>query len=90
MKTLNEEITPVIKLLEEIKSQFDNYQHPKKYYRNKHLKQYFELSDNTILDYRDKNIIPYSKIGEIYFYPIKEIDLLLTKNSNFDMFKNKF
>lgn len=90
MKQTNEEMEPVIKLLEEIKSKFDTIRQPKKYYRNKDLKELFGMSDNTILTYRDKNIIPFSIIGELYFYPIADIDALLTKNSNFDLFGNRY
>lgn len=85
----SEEMEPVIKLLEEIKSKFDNIRLPKKYYRNQDLKEHFGLSDNTIISYRDKNILPFSKIGEIYYYPINEIDNLLAQNSNFDLFGNR-
>ena len=90
MKENNEEMEPVIKLLEEIKSKFDTIRQPKKYYRNSDLKEVFGLSDNTIINYRDKNILPFSKIGEIYYYPIAEIDNLLSKNSNFDLFGNRY
>ncbi len=90
MKTLNEEIIPVINLLEEIKSKFDKIRQPKKFYRNSDLKELFGLSDNTICTYRDKNIIPFSRIGEIYYYPISDIDNLLSKNSNFDLFGNRY
>ncbi len=90
MKTLNEEITPVITLLEEIKSKFDKIRQPKKYYRNSDLKELFGLSDNTICTYRDKNILPFSRMGEIYYYPIADIDNLLSKNSNFDLFGNRY
>lgn len=90
MKQTNEEMEPVIKLLEEIKSKFDTLKQPKKYYRNNDLKKLFGMSDNTICTYRDKNIIPFSKIGEIYYYPIAEIDAILAKNSNFDLFGNRY
>jgi hypothetical protein len=90
MKTLNEEIIPVINLLEEIKSKFDKIKQPKKFYRNSDLKELFGLSDNTICTYRDKNILPFSRIGEIYYYPISDIDNLLSKNSNFDLFGNRY
>ncbi len=90
MKTLNEEIIPVINLLEEIKSKFDKIKQPKKFYRNSDLKEQFGLSDNTICTYRDKNILPFSRIGEIYYYPISDIDNLLSKNSNFDLFGNRY
>ena len=89
MKQTTEEMEPVIKLLEEIKSKFDAVRQPKSYYRNSDLKELLGLSDNTIRAYRDKNILPFSKIGEIYYYPITEIDKLLYKNSNFDLFGNR-
>lgn len=81
----NENLEPVIKLLEQMKTKFDNIKQPKKYYRNKGLKEFFGLSDNTIISYRDNNIIPYTKLGEIYYYPIDEIDKILQKNSNYDL-----
>jgi hypothetical protein len=90
MKHLDNESEPIIRLLEEIKSKFDTIRQPKKYYRNSDLKELFGLSDNTILSYRDKNILPFSRMGEIYYYPIAEIDKLLSKNSNFDLFGNRY
>ena len=90
MKHLDKESEPIIRLLEEIKSKFDTIRQPKKYYRNSDLKELFGLSDNTILSYRDKNILPFSRMGEIYYYPIAEIDNLLSKNSNFDFFGNRY
>ena len=90
MKQNNEDMEYVLKLLEEINSKFGNIRQPKKYYRNSDLKDFFGLSDNTICAYRDKNILPFSKIGEIYYYPIAEIDNLLSKNSNFDLFGNRY
>lgn len=90
MKHLDNESEPIIRLLEEIKSKFDTMRQPKKYYRNNDLKELFGLSDNTILSYRDKNILPFSRMGEIYYYPIAEIDNLLSKNSNFDLFGNRY
>jgi hypothetical protein len=89
MIKVNESLEPVIRLLEVMNSKFDNIKQPKKYYRNKNLKEVFGLSDNTIISYRDNNILPFTKIGEIFYYPIDEIDKILQKNSNFDLFKNK-
>lgn len=89
MKATNETFEPVIKLLEELKTKMDNIESPKRYYRNKHLKMYFGLSDNTILSYRDKNLLPFTKIGDIYYYPIAEIETILVKNSNFDLMNNR-
>ncbi len=90
MKQTSEEMEPVIKLLEEIKSKFDQIRQPKKYYRNSDLKKLFGLSDNTICTYRDKNILPFSRMGEIYYYPIADIENMLSKNSNFDLFGNRY
>lgn len=90
MKETREEKEPVIKLLEEIKTKIDNITPPKKYYRNKDLKGFFGLSDNTIISYRDQNILPFTKLGEIYYYPILEIENIFKKNSNFDLFGNRF
>jgi hypothetical protein len=87
MKETYETFEQVIKLLEELKTKIDNIEHPKRYYRNKHLKMHYGLSDNTIISYRDNNIIPFTKLGEIYFYPIDNIDEILNKNSNFSLLK---
>lgn len=88
MKETNEILEPVIKLLEELKIKIDNIDSPKRYYRNKHLKMYFGLSDNTILSYRDNNILPFTKLGEIYYYPVDKIDEIFNKNSNFTFLKS--
>jgi hypothetical protein len=90
MKETTADMEPVIKLLQEIKSKLDNLTAPGEYYRNKHLKSIFGLSDNTIITYRDKNILPFTKLGEIYYYPISEIQNLFHQNSNYDLFGNKF
>ncbi|WP_431107190.1 helix-turn-helix domain-containing protein [Winogradskyella poriferorum] len=59
------------------------------YYRNKELKEKFGLSPNTIIKYREAGIIPFTMIGEVYLYPIKKMDEILEKNSNWDLFENK-
>lgn len=82
----NEENATVIKLLYELKSLVEGVPNTK-YYRNKDLKRIFGFSDNTIINYRDYNILPYTKIGDIYFYPVNEIKMLLNKSGNFEYFK---
>ena len=59
------------------------------YYRNKDLKEKFGLSPNTIIKYRESGIIPFTMIGEVYLYPINQIDDILKMNSNWDLFHNK-
>ncbi len=83
------ELSPILVLLNDIKSKVDNQPQQKKFYRNKDLKSKFGLSDNTITSYRDKNILPFTKIGDIFYYPVDEIDLILKQNSNYDYFKSK-
>jgi hypothetical protein len=83
----NEENATVIKLLYELKSLVEDVPNTM-YYRNKDLKRIFGFSDNTIINYRDYNILPYTKIGDIYFYPVNEIKMLLNKSGNFEYFKN--
>jgi hypothetical protein len=83
------EIQPILNELNDIKS-YLNTVAPKMYYRNKDLKKIYGLSDNTIKDYRDKNIIPYTFIGTIPYYPILEFNKILEQNSNFDLVKKSF
>jgi hypothetical protein len=88
IEEINEQLKPLIALLNDINNKVEANFNPKKYYRNKDLKAKFGLADNTIISYRDKNIIPYTFIGEIYYYPVHEIDKILEQNSNFDLFKS--
>lgn len=71
--------------LTEIQSKLDSIRQPKKYYRNSDLRELFGLSDNTILSYRQKNILPYTRIGDIYYYPIEEIEKILKSNGNYEL-----
>ena len=59
------------------------------YYRNKDLKARFGLSANTIIKYRDTGVIPYTIIGEVYLYPINQLEEMLRINSNLDLFFKK-
>lgn len=89
MESISTELQPILALLNEIKGKVNGNLYPKNYYRNKHLKEKFGLSDNTIISYRDKNIIPFSKLGDIFVYPVDEIDKILQQNSNYSLFKSK-
>ncbi|APU67087.1 hypothetical protein C723_3039 [Christiangramia flava JLT2011] len=53
----------------------------KKFYRNKDLKDSFGLSPNTIIKYREEGILPFTVIGEIYLYPVIEVNNILKKNA---------
>ena len=52
----------------------------KKYYRNQDLKSIFGLSNNTIIKYRENGILPFTKLGDIFFYDVKTIDKILILN----------
>lgn len=51
-----------------------------KYYRNQDLKKIFGLSSNTIIKYRETGILPYTKLGDIFLYDIKQIEKILIQN----------
>ena len=95
MNENNEIILPSLgsikKLLEPIHSRLEaiessvkqSYQKPSstsKYYRNNDLKQSFGLSNNTIIKYRETGILPYTKLGDVYLYDVRELDKILTLN----------
>ncbi len=70
----------LLKILEKLETR-DNHS-GKKYYRNKDLKILFGVSSNTIIKYREEGILPYTILGEIYLYPIIEVDKMLKKNAS--------
>jgi hypothetical protein len=88
LESISMELKPLLLLLNEINGKVDGNLYPKNYYRNKDLRIKFGLSDNTITKYRDKNIIPFTKLGEVFIYPVNEIDKILEHNSNYNLFKS--
>jgi len=86
VEDIHDAISPILIELSELKSYISNLP-PKQYYRNKDLKEIYGLSDNTIKEYRDRNIIPYTWIGTIPFYPVSDFNLMIKRNSNFDLIK---
>lgn len=54
-----------------------------KYYRNKDLKVLFGLSSNTIIKYREQEILPFTLLGEIYLYPVDEVQKILKQNASY-------
>jgi len=77
-------INPVFSKLEQInvKLSIDEKKiKTKKYYRNSDLKILFNLSSNTIIKYREKGVLPYTKLGDIFLYEVSEIDQILKENA---------
>jgi hypothetical protein len=80
-------LLPLARKVDELSAISNKKTPTKQYYRNKDLKNIYGLSDNTIKGYRDKNIIPYTWIGAIPFYPVAEFNIMLSQNSNLNMTK---
>ena len=51
-----------------------------RFYRNEDLKTHFGLSNNTIIKYRETGILPFTKLGDIYFYEVAKIEQILLEN----------
>ena len=75
-------INPLHDKLAQLENKLDkNYVKPvKKYYRNKDLKLLFGISQNTIVKYRINGNLPFTTIGDVYLYPVKEIEKILSNN----------
>lgn len=84
INTIKYLLEPIVKKLDHLSALFSisssNNTIPK-YYRNNDLKRLFGLSNNTIVKYRETGLLPYTKLGEIFLYEVKYIDLILKENS---------
>jgi hypothetical protein len=74
-------IDPLLIRLEKLDSKIsrDKMANPT-YYRNEDLKRIFGLSNNTIIKYRQTGVLPFTKLGDIYFYDSNKIDKILHDN----------
>ena len=84
INTIKYLLEPIVKKLDHLGALFSisssNNIIPK-YYRNNDLKRLFGLSNNTIVKYRETGLLPYTKLGEIFLYEVKYMDLILKENS---------
>jgi len=55
---------------------------PLKYYKTRDLKDVFGWSATTIQDYREKGILPYSKIEGRYYYEVAAMKKMFDSNSS--------
>lgn len=74
-------IQPLITEIQDLKLELQKRNKSYKYFRNKDLKENFGISPNTIIEYRDSGIIPYTYLGGIFLYPVDKIEKILLKNS---------
>ena len=83
LEAIGQELLPILEALKRLELKTTKEPQRQEYYRNKDLKKKFKLSPNTIITYRENNTIPYTRIGEIYFYPVNAIDKILSDNANY-------
>jgi hypothetical protein len=76
-------IEPLIVTINNLINKINQFDMKKEFYRNSDLKEVFGFSDNTIIKYRNENKLPYTKIGEVYYYPVEEIKKILEQNSSY-------
>lgn len=78
-------IEPLYQRLQNIESELQKM--PKKrqmskHYRAKDLKEFFGLSNNTIIKYRDNGTLPFTFLCGVYLYDAKAIDEMLEQNKS--------
>ncbi len=90
--SIRELIAPLLNEINDLKELINNntLQSENQYYRNKDLKTKFGMSDKTIQNYREQNLIPFTKIGNMYYYPVSEFNEIFVANSNYELFQHKF
>ena len=81
-------LTPIISKLEIIDRKLikSTPSETQGYFRNKDLRKKFGLSANSIIKYRELGLLPFTKIGDVYLYPIEKLEEVLNDNSNWDSF----
>lgn len=83
IKAIENLLDPIILKLDHISSNTSlnpSNSKSKKYYRNSDLRNIFGLSSNTIIKYRENGTIPYTRLGDVYLYEVKEIESILKNN----------
>ena len=90
--SIKELIAPLLNEINDLKELINNntLQSENQYYRNKDLKTKFEMSDKTIQNYREQNLIPFTKIGDLYFYPVSKFNEIFIANSNYELCQYMF
>jgi hypothetical protein len=78
-------IEPLYQRLQNIESELQKM--PKKrqlskYYRAKDLKEFFGLTNNTIIKYRNDGTLPFTLLGGVYLYDANAIDKMLEQNKS--------
>jgi hypothetical protein len=86
-EAITAEIAPILIALKRLEERLTETPTEKKFYRNKDLKKKFRLSDNTISKYREANIIPFTTLGDVHFYPVDKLNAVLEMNSNYILVK---
>ena len=71
-------------LIQEIKQviKSDGMEQPKQWLRSSEVRKLLKISPGTLQNLRVKGILPYEKIGGIFYYAYADIDQLLGKIGN--------
>ncbi|WP_244824883.1 helix-turn-helix domain-containing protein [Carboxylicivirga mesophila] len=64
----------------QIKDMGSQQHNSKEWMDNADLKAYLNVGDRTLQNYRDNDIIPYSKLGGKIFYRREDIERVLLEN----------
>jgi len=83
LEAIGQELLPILELLKRIESKTTIKPQQQEYYRNKDLKEKFGLSSNTIIKYRENNTIPFTQLGDIFYYPVEAINKILSENASY-------
>ena len=83
VKSISNLLEPILIKLDQLESaikKIPEHQKSKKYYRNADLKSMFGISPNTIIKYRETGVLPYTRLGDVYLYEVKVIEVILKNN----------
>ena len=68
------------KLLRSLENRCTNFGMKERWLDNQEVKQLLRISPRTLQSYRDKGILPFSKLGGKFFYRASDVEKLLEQN----------
>ncbi len=71
------------KLLRRLENRCTNFGLKERWLDNQEVKQLLKISPRTLQSYRDKGILPFSKLGGKFFYRASDVEKLLEQNLSF-------
>ena len=76
LTTLKDEYSKILRILDEIKNELSliSKQSKDSWLDNEEAMRYLKVSRRTLQNYRDKNMLPYSMVGNKIYYKIQDIE----------------